>query len=76
MFTRREGGTPVATFLAVAPPLNGQHMHKSCLEGERFTIIQTIISSHPTRVCKLEVCKLGVLFVCAPSWQYGCKLSS
>ena len=36
MFTRREGGTPVATFLAVAPPLNGQHMHKSCLEGKVY----------------------------------------
>ena len=31
---------------------------------------QTIISSDPIRVCKLEACKLGVLFVCALSWQY------
>ena len=68
----------MATFLvvALAHHINGQHMHKSCLEGERFTVIQTIISSHPIRVCKLEACKLGVLFVCALSWQYGCKLSS
>ena len=37
MFTRREGGTPVATFLWLPHHLlvNGQHMHiKSCLEGE------------------------------------------
>ena len=41
MFTRREGGTPVAPFLvvALAHHLNGQHMHKSYLEGEVYNYI-------------------------------------
>ena len=37
MFTGREGGTPMATFLVIALAhhlVNGQHMYKSCLEGE------------------------------------------
>ena len=33
-----KGGTPVAPFLvvALAHHINGQHMHKSCLEGKVY----------------------------------------
>ena len=58
--------------------LNGQDIHKSCLEGEIYNYTMSYnlkISSDPIRVCKLEVCKLGMLFVCALLWQYGCELS-